>query len=248
MAFVVGGNKRKPRKPRAYPTGVIGGRPEVSGRYPTGVIGGRPEISGAYGKFKPPQIWPPPGMFGGLPEDYYTGARAWWKDIDQWAYEQVMGGYPFAQQPGGGYPGGGGRGYPGGGGGGGGGMEGMPTPRFTLGDILKTLQFPGEWQYPSYLRDFGRYLEELITQNPQFAVPVPEMGEEGTPIPAPEDLDTLEYMETAETYATAWNNFLGMLVNMPFPGQQEYVGLRYTPQTDWFRSGAVPMLPHPEFL
>jgi len=132
-------------------------------------------------------------------------------------------------------------------GGGGGGAPSLPEPKFTIRDILEQLQFPEQWQYPSYLQDFGRYIEELLTRNPQFAVPVPEI-EEGKLLPTPEDLDTLEYMETAESYAQAWNEFLQSLVNLPFFQQQYYLGLRYSPETGWYRSGTVPMLPHPEYL
>ena len=138
----------------------------------------------------------------------------------------------------------------GGGGGRGGGRGGgeIPTPKFTLRDILEYLQFPGQWQYPSYLRDYGRYIEELLTQNPQFAIPVPVLNEEGAILPTPEDLDELDYMETAQTYAGAWNEFLQSLINLPFFQQQSMLGVRYTPDTGWWRSGQVPMLPNPEFI
>jgi len=200
-------------------------------------------------QFRPPQIWPPPGMFDyeDEPEDYYTGARAWWKDIDQWAYEQVAGGFPAfqPQQPSLGIvPGG-----VGGGGGGGAGAGELPGPDFLLRDVMEHLRFPYKWQYPSYLRDFGRYIEELLTQNPQYAIPVPEIGEEtGELLPTPEDLTSLDYMAEAEEYAAMWNTFIQSLVNLPFFQQQYRVGLRYTPETGWFRSGDVPQLPHPSYL
>jgi len=129
-----------------------------------------------------------------------------------------------------------------------GGVGELPAPRFTLRDILEHLQFPQQWQYPAYLKDFGRYLEELITLNPQYAIPVPELTEAGLPLPSPEDLDTLEYMETAQSYAAAWNSFLEMLLGLPFFQRQPYVGLRYAPETGWYRGGGVPMLPHPEYI
>ena len=252
MAIVTNGGRKRTPKPLtpASPWGDV--YSQWLNRKPTpsftGVIGGRPEISGAIPRFTPPQIWPPTGMWEEEPEDFYTGARAWWRDIDEWAAEQVMFGYPFAQPapaqwtpPG--YPGGGG----GGGGGGPGGIPALPEPRFTLRDILENLQFPKQMEYPSYLRDLGRYIEDLLTQNPQFAIPTPEL-EDGKLLPGAEDLDTLDYMETAQTFAAAWNEFLQLLTDLPFFQQQDYLGLRYGPDTGWWQSGQVPTLPHPEYL
>ena len=112
---------------------------------------------------------------------------------------------------------------------------------------LQHLQFPQQMEYPSYMRDMGRYIEELLTQNPSYAVPVPDM-DEGQLLPTPEDLDTLAYMDTAETFASAWNEFLVLLTDLPFFQQQPYLGLRYGPDTGWWESGQVPALPHPEHL
>ena len=131
-----------------------------------------------------------------------------------------------------------------GGEGGGGGSE-QPE---TVGQIISRLLFPEQFQLHPYMRDFGRYVEELLTQNPEFAIAPPELTEEGKLAPPPEEAEPLEEFESVETYAAAWNEFLRSLAQLSLEQQQYYQGLRYSPETGWYRSGAVPLLPHPEYV
>jgi len=135
--------------------------------------------------------------------------------------------------------------------GGGGGRGGEETQRpETIGQILGKLLFPEQFQLPPYMRDFGRYIEDLLTQNPEFAIAPPKLNEQGELIPPTEEAaeKPLEEFESIETYAQAWNAFLETLKSLSLEEQQYYQGLRYSPETGWYRSGAVPLLPHPEYI
>jgi len=258
--------KRKPRKPKVptYPKTLGPGQPEYPGEYKpprrTGIPPGPWGPGGEEGQVGLEQKPPVPRPSARVGDPGGPGPAAWryqfYLQHGRWPNEQDYEDYKwsldfqrlygrppseedwkahwFASQ--------------GGGGGGGGGEE--PKRPETIGEILHKLLFPEEYQLPVYMRDFGRYIEELLTQNPEFAIAPPKFNEQGELIPPTEEAaeKPLEEFESVEAYAQAWNEFLETLKTLSLEEQQYYQGLRYSPETGWYRSGAVPLLPHPEYL
>lgn len=136
---------------------------------------------------------------------------------------------------------------PGASGGGGGGGGGAPVEN-TVGQLLKGLAFPQAASLPPYLREFGKYLEDLLTGNPALAIPVPKV-ENGQLLVEGSQVVTQEVPQNIEAYSSMWQTFLNMLQTAGFALQQQLVGLRFpNMQTGFMLSGQRPLLPNPTAL
>lgn len=149
---------------------------------------------------------------------------------------QAQGGGTIPQPP----QGGGERG--GGGGGGGGGGSSAPQPP-AIGDVLKNIVFPGQDQLPPFLRDFGRFIEDLLVNQQALAIAPPQIAD-GSIVTEGSQVQTLEVPQDVEAYASMWNTFLGMVQTANQSLQQQLLGLSYNPGTGFYMSGQAPLLPN----
>jgi len=133
-----------------------------------------------------------------------------------------------------------------GGGGGGGGGPAVPTGP-TVADILRNISFPAREELPPYLRDFGKFIQNLILSSSVASVPVPKV-ENGQLITEGANVTTQEVPQDAEAYAAMWQSFLDMVKAASFGLQQQLVGLNYNPQAGFFMGANRPILPNPSFL
>lgn len=131
------------------------------------------------------------------------------------------------------------------GGGGGGGAE-VPTGP-TVADILKNIAFPAREELPPYLRDFGKFIQDLIVSSSTASIPIPKI-EEGKLVTEGATVATQEIPQDAEAYAAMWQSFLDMVKAASFGLQQQLVGLNFNPQTGFFIGANRPILPNPSFL
>jgi hypothetical protein len=116
-----------------------------------------------------------------------------------------------------------------------------------VADILERLTFPVQESLPPFLRDFGRYLEELLTQQSLVAIPVPKV-EGGRLVVTGSTVETLEVPQDVEAYARMWQTFLDMVRTANLALQEQLLGLRFSPEAGFFLSGQRPILPRPEHL
>lgn len=145
-----------------------------------------------------------------------------------------------------------------GGGGGGGGEEEPEEIWPKAGELLEKLAFPTAEALPPFLREWARYFQDLLAQNPEHVVPLPfRPTEEGeaedtawretlTQLAQQLGLGELLTKEPEDPIA-AYQQFIDALTNAPLPAQQLLIGLRYTPEGGWHRV-QTPMLPHPQYL
>lgn len=137
---------------------------------------------------------------------------------------------------------------PGGGGGGGGAGGGATVPTGpTVADILKNIAFPAREELPPYLRDFGKFIQDLIVSSSTASIPIPKV-ENGQLITEGATVATQEIPQDAESYAAMWQSFLDMVKAASFGLQQQLVGLSYNPQAGFFVGANRSILPNPSFL
>jgi len=134
----------------------------------------------------------------------------------------------------------------GGGAGGGGGTPTVPTGP-TVADILRNIAFPAREELPPYLRDFGKFIQDLIVSSSTASIPIPKI-ENGQLITKGATVATQEIPQDAEAYAAMWQSFLDMVKAASFGLQQQLVGLSYNPQTGFFIGANRPILPNPSYL
>lgn len=126
------------------------------------------------------------------------------------------------------------------------------------GELLGQLQFPRAEEVPPFLREWMRYFQDLLAQNPERSIPLPfrplEEGEEETDfyqtLRETAKLLGLEHLfEQKEDFdpVSAFTDFINAVTKAPLPAQQALLGLRYTPEAGWHQV-QTPMLPHPEYL
>jgi len=126
------------------------------------------------------------------------------------------------------------------------------------GELLQKLSFPMAEQLPVFLREWTRYLQDLLAQNPERAIPLPfaptEEGEEADTVwrqtltEVAQQLGLSHLMEERpEDPVVAYQEFLNALAQAPLSAQQILIGLRYTPEAGWHRV-QTPLLPHPAHL
>lgn len=120
----------------------------------------------------------------------------------------------------------------------------VPVPSGpTVGDILKNLTFPNQAQLPPFLRDVGRFFEELLTSASRIAVPVPKV-ENGRLVTEGSLVKTEEIPQQVEAYTQLWQNFLTLIQNATDLGlQQQLLALRFSPEVGFFLGGQSPQLP-----
>jgi len=126
------------------------------------------------------------------------------------------------------------------------------------GELLGALRFPYAEEMPPFMRDWGRYFQDLLAQNPEVEMPLPfaplEEGEAET-----EWYTTMKgvaemlglsqlYEERKDRDATVdFQAFVDAVSKAPFEAQQRLISLRYSPEAGW-HSIQVPQIPHPEYL